>query len=79
MWETRVQSLGWKEPVEEVISTHSSIAWRIQKTEEPGRLQSIGSQRVRHDQVTNTFCFHKFLLVYDFIHYAILLSTITLW
>ena len=47
MW---VQSLGWKDPLEEGMATHSSIlAWRIPQTEEPGRLRSIGSQRVRHD------------------------------
>ena len=44
--ETQVQSLGWKDPLEEEeMATHSSIlAWRISWTEEPGRLQSIGSQ-----------------------------------
>ena len=43
-------SLGWADPVEEGTETHSSIlAWRIPWTEEPGRLHSIGSQRVRHD------------------------------
>ena len=42
--------LGWEDPLEEEMATHSSIlAWRIPWTEEPGRLQSIGSQRVRHD------------------------------
>ena len=50
MWETWVQSLGWEDPLEKGMATHSSIlAWRITWTEEPGRLQSIGSQRVRHD------------------------------
>ena len=50
MWETRVQSLGWEDPLEEEMATHSSIlAWRIAWTEEPGRLQSAGSQRVGHD------------------------------
>ena len=45
-----VQSLGWEDPLEEGIATHSSIfAWRIPRTEEPGELYSIGSQRVRHD------------------------------
>ena len=49
MWETRVQSLGW-EDLEKEMATHSSIfAWRIPWTEEPDRLQSMGSQRVRHD------------------------------
>ena len=50
MQETWVQSLGWKDPVENRMATHSSIlAWKIPWTEEPGRLQSMGSQRVRHD------------------------------
>ena len=50
MQETQVQSLGQKDALEEGMATHSSIlAWRIPQTEEPGRLQSIGSQRVGHD------------------------------
>ena len=50
MWETWVQSLGWKEPLEKGVATHSRIlAWRIPWTEEPGRLQSMRSQRVGHD------------------------------
>ena len=48
--EMKVQSLGRKDPLEEGMAAHSSIlAWRIPGTEEPGRLQSMGSQRVRHD------------------------------
>ena len=48
--ETRVQSLGWEDPLEKEIATHSStLAWKIPWTEEPGRLQSMGSQRVGHD------------------------------
>ena len=48
--ETRVQSLGWEDPLEEEMATHSTIlAWKIPWTEEPGRLQSKGSQRVGHD------------------------------
>ena len=50
MQETWVQSLGQEDPLEKEIATHSSIlAWRIPWTEEPGGLQSVGSQRVRHD------------------------------
>ena len=50
MRETRVQSLGWEGPQEKEMSTHSStFAWKIRWTEDPGRLQSIASQRVRHD------------------------------
>ena len=50
MWETWVQSLGWEHPLEERMKAHSSIlAWRIPMDKEPGGLQSMGSQRVRHD------------------------------
>ena len=50
MWETRVQYLGREDPLEKGMATHSSIvAWRIPLTEEPGGLQSMGSQRVGHD------------------------------
>ena len=48
--ETRGQSLGQEDPLEEGIATHSSIlAWKIPWSEEPGGLQSMGSQRIRHD------------------------------
>ena len=48
--ETQVRSLGWEDPLEKEMATHSSIlAWRIPWTEELGRLQSTGSQRVGHD------------------------------
>ena len=50
MWETWVQSLGWEDLLEKEMATHSSIlAWKIPWTEEPGRLQFMGSQRVGHD------------------------------
>ena len=50
MRETQVQSLGWEDPLEKAMATHSStLAWKITWTEEPGRLQSMGSQRVGHD------------------------------
>ena len=50
MQETRVRSLGQEDPLEEEMATHSSIlAWRIPWTEKPGRLQSMGSQKVGHD------------------------------
>ena len=50
MWETQVRSLGQEDPLEEEMATHSSIlAWRIPWTEKPGRLRSMGLQRVRHD------------------------------
>ena len=50
MQETWAQSLGWEDPPEKETATHSSIlAWRILWTEDPGRLQSIGSHSVRHN------------------------------
>ena len=50
MQETWVRSLCWEDPLEEEMATHSSIlAWRIPETEEPGSLQSMGSQRAGHD------------------------------
>ena len=50
MQETRVRSLGWEDPLEKEMAAHSSIlAWKIPWTEEPGRLQSTGPQRVRKD------------------------------
>ena len=48
--ETQVQSLGWEDPLKKGMAIHSSIlAWRIPWTEEPGRLQSMGSYKVGHD------------------------------
>ena len=50
MQETRVLSLGWKDPLEKGMATHSSIlAWRIPQTEEHAELQSMGSQEVGHN------------------------------
>ena len=50
MWETWIQSLGQEDLLEKGMATHSSIlAWKIPWTEEPGRLQSMGSLRFRHD------------------------------
>ena len=54
--ETQVQSFGWGDPLEKGMTIHPSIlAWRILWTEEPGRLQSMGSQRAEHNWATNTF------------------------
>ena len=54
MWETQVQSLGPEDPLEKEMATHSStLARRIPWREEPGRLQSMGSQRVGHDRATS--------------------------
>ena len=50
MQETQVRSLGWEDPLEEEMATHSSIlAWKISWAEETGELQSVESQRVRHN------------------------------
>ena len=55
MQETRVQFLGWEDPLEKEMATHSSIlAWRIPQTEEPGRLQSMGLQESEHNLVTKS-------------------------
>ena len=54
MRETQVRSLGWEDLLEKEMATHSStLAWRIPRTEDPGRLQSMGSQRVGHDWATS--------------------------
>ena len=54
MWETWVQSLGWQDPLKKEMATHpSTLAWKIPRTEEPGRLQSMESQRVRNDWATS--------------------------
>ena len=65
MQETQIQSLGWENSLEKGMATHSSIlAWRIPWTEEPGGLQSMGLQRVRHSWTTNTvFVYAQFLAV----------------
>jgi len=50
MQEMRVQSLGWEDPLEKEMATHSNIlAWKIPRTEEPGKLQSMELQRVGHN------------------------------
>ena len=57
MWETQVQSLGQEDPLEQEMATHSStLAWRIPWTEEPDRLQSMGSQsQTELSDLTSTF------------------------
>ena len=63
MWEIRVRSLGQEDPLEKELATHSSIlAWKIPWTEEPGRLQSMWLQRVRHDWATNTHTWYSSIL-----------------
>ena len=62
--DTCVRALGWGDPLEKGTATHPTIlAWRIQWTEEPGRLQSMGLQRVKHNWVTFTF-FHFFAIIF---------------
>ena len=58
MWETQVQSMGWEDLLEKEMATHSSIlAWKIPWMEEPGRLQSMGSQKSRTRLSDLTFTF----------------------
>ena len=62
MHETQVRSLGLEDPLEKGMATQSSIlAWKTPWTEEPGGLQSMGSQRVGDDGVTNTFTIQNFI------------------
>ena len=67
MRETCVQSLGWEDPLEEDMATHSSIlAWRI-PIEEPGELQSMGLQKVRQNWVTkrtDNICYLRLVYLY---------------
>ena len=63
---TWVQSLGWEDPLEKGMATHSSIlAWRILWTEEPGKLQSMGSQRLGHNWATKHSTVHSVYLTED--------------
>ena len=60
MQETWVRFLGWEDPLEKEMATHSStLAWRILWTEEPGGLQFMGSQRVRHNSTVTNFHFSR--------------------
>ena len=74
----QVQSLGREDPLEKVMATNSNIfAWRVPRTEEPGGLQSMGSQRVRHDWSNSTH-------THIYIHYSALkrkpvLTHATIW
>ena len=72
MRETWVRSLGWEDPLEKEMAAHSSIlAWKIPWMEEPGRLQSMGSQRVGHDLMTSLslsfFFFFPIFFKFNFI------------
>ena len=76
MQETWVLPLGWEDSLEEGMTTHSSVlAWKTPDTEEPGRLQSMGLQRVRHDWATSLFFFLAQLLHWC----AIFLRTVESW
>ena len=67
MQKTWVQSLGQEDPLEEGMATHPSILpWEIPQTEDPGELQSMGSQRVRHNWLPKTFHAYKLKFVYFF-------------
>ena len=71
-----VPPLGWEDPLEEGMATHSNIlAWKTPCTEEPGRIQSMGLQRVRHDWATSLFFFLAQLLHW----FAIFLRTVKSW
>ena len=60
MWETQLRSLGQEDPLEKEMATHSSnLAWKIPWTEEPGGLQSTGSQRVGHNGATSLHFFSR--------------------
>ena len=68
MRETRVQSLGWDDPLEKEMAIHSStIALKIPWTEEPGRLQSMGLQRVGHDWATSLTHLYMLYIIYKFV------------
>ena len=79
MQETQVQSLGWEDPLENGMATHSSIlAWSIPWTEEPCGLQSIGLQRVRHGWVTNTHT-HTHTHTHIYIYLCTYCNTLETW
>ena len=75
MWETWVQSLGREDPLEKELATHSStLSLKISWTEKPGRLQSMGSQGVRHDRVTSLhFQLRVVPLPFNFSYLSVLL------
>ena len=79
MWETWVRSLGREDPLEKEMATHSSVlAWKIPWTEEPGRLQSMGLQRVGLEWATKlilTFLIWSFSLTWNFVDHGLCLKT----
>ena len=77
MLETWVRSLGWEDPLEREMAIHSrTIAWKIPWTEEPGRLQSMGSQRVRHDWATSFSLFFILSFAYWLVCFFVLVREI---
>ena len=67
-WETWVRSLGWEDPLEKEMATHSStLAWKIPWTEEPGRLQPTGSQRVGHAERLHFTFTYQYITVLSFV------------
>ena len=65
MWETWVRSLGWEDPLEKEMATHSTtLAWKFSWMEKPGRLQSMGSQRVGHDWETSLSLFFRLIIAF---------------
>ena len=78
MWETRVQSLGWEDPLEKEMATHSSIlAWRIPRAEEHGRLQSMGSQS--RTQLSNFTHFTSLLMGFSLIFRVLCFTFQQVW
>ena len=76
MQETRLRSLGWEDPLEKEMAAHSSIlAWKISWTAEPGRLQSMGSQRVGQSDFTSLMNLRTLnVLILNLIHTQIISS-----
>ena len=65
MWQTQVWFLGWEDPVEKEMATHlCTLVWKIPWTKKPGRLQSLGSQRVRYNWVTSLNILEIFVLFF---------------
>ena len=84
MRETWVRYLGQEDPLEKAMATHSStLAWKIPWTEEPGRLQSMGSQRVRHDWATSLSlspAFYVLVVMHSYsIHHKLLFVVDLVW
>ena len=78
--ETRVQPLDWEDPLGKEMAAHSSIlAWKIPWTEEPGGLESTGSQRVRHDCSTSHHSVRYGLCVHTCLHAVLVILTFTLF